>query len=162
MEFHPQKCQHILFSRKKHQQDNTYTLHNTTIPKSVAIKYLSVTLDDQLTFRQHVKNVAAKANSSLGFVRRTVLTNSTSVKSTAYTQIVRPVLEYASGSWDSIGKTAADLETVQRRAARIICGIRRTDRKTSTTCLLKGLNLPTLAKIYSSEAVPALPLRHHR
>lgn len=138
----------ISCSRERNTNKITpYTLHNTTIPKSVDIKYLGVTLDDQLTFRRHVKNVAAKANSSLGFVRRTVLTSSTSVKSTAYTQIVRPVLEYASGSWDSIGKTAAaDLEAVQRRAARMVCGIRRTDRKTSTTGLLKGLNLPTLAE----------------
>lgn len=62
-----------------------------------------------------------KANSTLGFIRSNVLTVSQDVKSSAYKQLVRPIMEYSSGAWDSISNTAAKcLEAVQRRAARVI------------------------------------------
>ena len=145
MEFHPSKCQHIVFSRKRQPTDKVLNLHGTEIPKANDIKYLGVTLDPKLNWNKHIDNVTAKGNSTLGFIRRNVLTSSETVKNTAYKQLVRPVLEYASASWDSVSDTAASrLEAVQRRAARLICGIRRTDRKTSTTSLLQKLDLQPL------------------
>ena len=73
--------------------------------------------------------MTAKGNSSLGFIRRNVLTTSQIVRNTKYKQHVSPVLEYASASWYAVSATAAGrLEAVQRRAARLVCGIRRTDR----------------------------------
>ena len=147
MEFHPDKCQHILFSRKRNQIVNNYRLHDTIIPKTDKVKYLGVTLDDKLTFKEHVQKTANKANAALGFVRRTVTTSSSAVKCTAYKQLVRPTLEYAAGAWDSVSKTSeAELEAVQRRAGRMVFNIKRTDRKTSTTGLLKDLKLPTLVE----------------
>ena len=62
MEFHPLKCQHILFSRKRKPSNNTYKLHSTDIIKTSTIKYLGVTVDSKLTWNNHVSNVAARAN----------------------------------------------------------------------------------------------------
>ena len=43
MEFNPIKCEHIRFSRKRTNAiDNSYTLHNITMPKSSTVKYLGV------------------------------------------------------------------------------------------------------------------------
>ena len=145
MEFHPKKCQHISFTRKRHPADNTYSLHNTDIPKSDSVKYLGVTLDTKLNWKQHIENIINKGNSTLGFIRRNVTTTSNDVKCTAYKQIVRPTLEYAAGAWDSLTKTQEKtLEAVQRRAARLIYNISRTDHTTSTTNLLSNLNLEEL------------------
>ena len=75
-----------------------------------------------------LKSIINKSNSALGFIRRNVITTSTQVKSTAFKQIVRPVLEYASGAWDSLTKTQEkNIEAVQRCAARLIFNICRTD-----------------------------------
>ena len=71
-----------------------------------------------------------QANAALGFVRRNVITSSEIIKVTAYEQLLRPLMEYAS---------------VQRRAARLICNILRTDHQTSTTSLLTKLNLDDLS-----------------
>ena len=75
----------------------------------------------------HVNNTEARGNS--GFIRRNILTTSVEVKATAYQQLFCPVLEYASAAWDSASDTAANLlEAVQRCGARLVCGIRRTNR----------------------------------
>ena len=102
MEFHPKKCQHISFSRKRHPAHNAYSLHNIEIPKAEHVKYLGVTLDQKLTWKNHAESIINKSNSALGFIRRNVIATSTQVKSTAYKQLVRPVLEYASGAWNSL------------------------------------------------------------
>ena len=118
-------------------------LHGTTIvPKTNYIRYLGVNLDPKLNWNKHVDNVTVKKNSNLGSIGRNILTNSEAVKNMAYKQLVRSVLEYASAAWDSASDTAvSQLETIQKSAAQLICGIRQTDRKTSNTVLLQKLDL---------------------
>ena len=75
----------------------------------------------------HINSIASLGNSILSFIQRNVLTTFDTVKATAYKQ---PVLEYASAAWDSASDTAGKLlEAVQSCGFRLICGIRRTDRK---------------------------------
>ena len=100
-------------TRKQKPDYHTLSLHNTEIPKANSVKYLGVTLDPKLTWKDHINNITNKGNSALGFIRRNITTNSTEIKCTAYKQIVRPVLEYASGSWDSLTETQEEeLEAV--------------------------------------------------
>ena len=132
------------------------------IPKADQIKYLGVTLETKTNWNAHVNNTASRGNSILSFIRRNVLTTSIEIKATAYKQLVRPVLEYASAAWDSASGTAAKLlEAVQRRGARLVCGIRRTDRKTSTTGLLQKLNLPPLSQRRSERRLQIFSQYHH-
>lgn len=141
MEFHPAKCQHLTITRKTKPTVTSFKLHNTTIPKTDNIKYLGVTIDSKVNWSRHVHNITAKANRTLGFIRRTITTTSPDIKALAYKQLLRPVLEYASGAWDSLTENLAGMiEKVQRRAARVVGGLRRTDRTTSVTKLLSELN----------------------
>ena len=118
-----------------------------------------MTLDPKLTWKDHINNITNKGNSALGFICRNITTNSTEIKCTAYKQIVRPVLEYASGSWDSLTKTQEEeLEAVQRRAARLIYNIKRSDYKTRTTNLLPELQLD---KLSDRRSHPRLTLLAH-
>ena len=145
MEFHPSKCEHICFTRKKQPSDNSYKLHNIEIPRTNCTKYLGVYVDSKLTWQEHIAKITSKANATLAFIRRNVLTTSEEIRSTAYKQLVRPVLEYASCAWDTLTQTVeTKLQAVQRRAARFICGIRHSDRRTSTTGLLSKLDLQPL------------------
>ena len=61
------------------------------IPKSDDVKYLGVAVDSKLQWHKHLSNVAAKGDSTLGFMRRNVITTSEKVKSLAYKPLVRPV-----------------------------------------------------------------------
>ena len=146
MQFHPLKCEHVTFTRKTSKRANhTFHLHSTAIPKADKTKYLGVTINSKITWNDHISSVVAKANAALGFVRRNVITCSETIRLTAYKQLVRPLMEYASAAWDSLpGTLESSLESVQRRAARFICGILRTDHQTSTTSLLSKLDLDDL------------------
>lgn len=57
----------------------------------------------------------------MGFVRRNLSDCSPTVKSAAYTTMVRPGIEYTSTVWDPhLVRDAHNLEQVQRRAARFV------------------------------------------
>ena len=141
MEFHPAKCQHLTVTRKTKPVDLPLRLHSTTIPKTDHIKYLGVTVDSKLTWTRHIHNITAKANSTLGFAKRTLTTPAPDLRSLAYKQLVRPVLEYASGAWDSITPNLTKLiERTQRRAARFAGCLKRSDWTTSVSKILQTLD----------------------
>ena len=67
----------------------------------------------------HVSNICTKANQTLGVLRRNLYSCPQEVKETAYTELVRPVLEYSGSVWDPSGVGLQnELEKVQNRAAR--------------------------------------------
>ena len=75
------------------------------------------------------------------------MTTSSSIRSQSYMQLARPVLEYASAAWDSITDTAAGkLEAIQRRGARFVGNLKRTDRTTSVSGLMKHYGWESLAQ----------------
>ena len=56
VEFHPSKCEHVIFSRRGQLIDKNLYLHSIMVLKTNYIRYLGVTLDPKLTgisiFRQ--------------------------------------------------------------------------------------------------------------
>ena len=121
MSFHPAKCTTLPVTRKTKPFSSEYQLHGHTLETAKSVKYLGVTLQDNLKWDLHINNTCNKANKSLGFLRRNVKINSIQLKQTAYKTYVRPILEYASTVWDPSTTThIKQLESVQRRAARFV------------------------------------------
>lgn len=122
MKFHPEKCTVLRIStNRRHKIQTTYKLHGHTLATADSSKYLGVTISDDLSWKKHVHNTAAKGHKVLGFVRRNLADCTEQIKVAAYTTIIRPTLEYASTVWDP--KTRADihsLEQVQRKSARFV------------------------------------------
>ncbi|KAK7088841.1 hypothetical protein V1264_024395 [Littorina saxatilis] len=121
MEFNPSKCNiiRILPSKNKPPIVSTYHLHGQTLETTKESKYLGVTITENLSWTNHIKNVTAKGNRTVGFLRRNFKECTTKVKSATYTTMVRPTLEYASTVWDPRQENDKQaLEMVQRRAAR--------------------------------------------
>ena len=99
---------------------------------------------------------------TFGFILGNILTNSEAVKNMAYKQFVHPVLEYAFAAWNSASDTAVvPLQAVQRMSARVIWGIRRMDRKTSTTGFLRKLDLKSLSERQSDRWLIVFSQYHH-
>lgn len=142
MHFNPSKCEHITFSRKKSKaRHNTYHLHGETIPKVNTVKYLGVKLHSSLKWNENTNYISNKANNTLGFIRRSIPSNLSRLRNKAYKQLLRPILEYACTTWDA-GLTKGqtdDLERIQRRAARTVKNIPRTDWITSTSGIIQEL-----------------------
>ena len=57
-------------------------------------KYLSITFQSNLKYDKHVQEITAKANRTLGIIRRNVKTTSIQLKEHAYKVLVQPQLEY--------------------------------------------------------------------
>ena len=74
---------HCLLTEKKAIDENLY-LHDTMVPKTNYIRYLGVTLGRKLNWNEHVYNMTAKGNLTLGFIRRNILTNPEAIKNIAY------------------------------------------------------------------------------
>ena len=101
----------------------SYTLEGTDLEKVESIKYLRVTITSDLRWNTHVSNVCTKANRTLGFLRRNLYSCPQEVKEAAYKGLVRPVLDYGSSVWDPPGVVLQEeLESVQKRAARLVAG----------------------------------------
>ena len=78
----------------------SYTLEGTDLENVESIKYLGVTITNDLRWNTHVRNVCTKANRTLGFLRRNLHPCPQEVKEAVYKRLVHPVLEYGSSVWD--------------------------------------------------------------
>ena len=121
MSFHPDKSYALTISRNKNPIRQSYKLHDHALEHVDKAKYLGVIIQSDHKWYTHVLNIVNKANSTLGFIRRNLNINSTSLNEQAYKSLVRPSLEYASVVWDPyLAEDINTIEKVQRRAARYV------------------------------------------
>ena len=101
MRFQPVKCNIMQITRKRIKKINaSYNLEGTVLDNVENIKYLGITITNDLKWNTHVSNICTKANRTLGFLRRNLSACPQDVKESAYKGLVRPVLEYGSSVWD--------------------------------------------------------------
>ena len=121
------KCKVIRVTRKRKSIKTTYTIHGQDLTNNKTGKYLGVTIDDNLTWNAQVDATTKKANSSLAFLKRNLASCPRDIQAQSYQALVRPILEYASTSWEAYTKSnIQQLEAVQRRSARFVTGDYRT------------------------------------
>ena len=71
MKYQPVKCNMMQPTRKRIKKSHaSYTLEGTDLENVASIKYLGVTITNELRWNTHVSNVCTKANRALGFLRR--------------------------------------------------------------------------------------------
>ncbi len=145
MKLNVNKCQLLTITKKKQSNiTNEYLLNGTKIKIVESCTYLGVVVSKDLKWNLHVNHCVRKATNTLNLIRRNLYCCNTEVKKLAYTSLVRPLLEYASSSWDVYSKSNINsIESVQRRAARFI----KSDYSylTSVSGLIAQLGLETLA-----------------
>ena len=143
MSFNPSKCHVMHVTRKRQPLYHTYYLKGQALGVVDTAAYLGVHLSKDLTWHDHIGKVTAKANRSLGFIRRNIQKAPSKTKELAYKSLVRPSLEYAATVWDPHQKGLVnDIEKVQRRAARYVSS--SYDPRASVTEMLRNLQWETL------------------
>ena len=70
MAFHPEKCVVIQVTNKRNPITANYTIHGHRLDVVDSSKCLGVTISKDLRWDNHINNVSAKANKTLGFIRR--------------------------------------------------------------------------------------------
>jgi hypothetical protein len=148
LKFNVSKCNIMHLDRKTVSPTRFYTLGGEIISSVSEAKYLGVTLSSKYGTRSsewkaHITEIATKANQRLGFLRRNLGGCPYRLRELGYLSLVRSLMEYSGGIWDTTVKNESDmLEVVQRRAARWARGARGI---ISVTALLNDLNWQPLS-----------------
>ena len=143
MKFHASKCNVITVTGKRKPVQTEYKLHGHILSRVTSAKYLGVTITDDLRWDSHINDICAKANRTLGFLRRNIKIGSVAIKQQAYFTLVRTLVEYACTVWDPhTDRNIRKLEMVQRRAARYVTN--RHCNKSRVSDMLQGLDWRTL------------------
>ena len=101
MGFQPVKCNMMQLTRKHlNKIQASYTLEGAVLENVDNIKYLGVTITNDLKWNTHISNICTKANRTLGLLRRPLFSCPQNVKEAAYKGMVRPIFEYGSSIWD--------------------------------------------------------------
>ena len=95
MQFHPQKCQVLRISNKLNNIVTGYNIHGVNLEVVQHAKYLGVTLDSHLNWKQHIDITSKKA-----FLRRNITTGNSKIKEKCYKNFVMPTLEYSCSVWE--------------------------------------------------------------
>ena len=127
LKFHPDKCK-IMRIGQRHRE-HTYSMktsdgQTTEIKKTTAEKDLGVTIDNRLTFSEHINNTVKKVNQVMGMIRRTFKFIDKDIFALLFKSRVRPILEYGNTIWSPRLKKDIDaIERVQRRATKTVPGL---------------------------------------
>ena len=119
MSLNPKKCEFLRITNKKYPVTSNYFIDSSPIKEVSHSKYLGVIIDNKLSWNPHIQHITTKATQVNPFLYRNLPQCPTSVKSTCYKSMVRPIIEYASSVWDSHTTiNIQKLESIQKRAAR--------------------------------------------
>ncbi|MCP3679103.1 MAG: reverse transcriptase family protein [Gammaproteobacteria bacterium] len=141
MPFNINKCQLLLVgsANKKYK----YKMMGNNIESVSQVRDLGVTITSNLKFSQQCNEVSLRANRMLGFIKRNFVFKSKDIIIPLYQSLVRPHLEYAVQFWSPhLQKDILKLETVQRRATKLIPSLRQKSYEER----LRELNLFSLMK----------------
>jgi len=122
--FNLSKCKVLRLTRSRKPVMYSYDMNGTSLELVSRMPDLGVTAQFDLKWNDHVVNTTARANSMLGFVKRTVgYTTSVDSRKSLYITLVRSMLEYSSPVWcPGSRKLISLIEGVQRRASKYILG----------------------------------------
>ena len=85
MRFQPVKCNMMqLTNKRSSKMQANYTLEGTVLENVESIKYLGVTIRNDLKWNAHISKVCTKANRTLGFLRINLYSCPPDVKEAAY------------------------------------------------------------------------------
>ena len=109
----------MIISNKKKAID--IRIRDSILTNISTVKFLGVTLDENLTFNAHAKNVTTKISKSVGVMRRLHCQLRADVMVKLYYSLVYSHLTYALLAWGRSGLTnAAKIACAHRRALKLL------------------------------------------
>jgi len=121
--------------------DRHYTLNDTNLPTVFSIRDLGITIDQDLTFTNHVDTIVSRASIRSNLILRCFVSGDRNLLLKAFIVYVRPILEFDSPVWSPrYHRDMERLESVQRRFTKRLTGLRDYDYLTR----LQMLHLETL------------------
>ena len=143
LKFNTDKCEAMRVSKKNDFSSPQYHLCSNQLKAVSEVKDLGIYITSNLSWSLQANKCASKANSVLGFIKRTVGPKNPQLFSKLYKSLVRPILEYCSPFWcPHLKKDLNTVEKVQRRASK--CALGSIGQDMPYEKRLKLLKWPTL------------------
>lgn len=139
MRFNPSKCQtlHLGWRNERHM----YSIDGVQINSTDCVRDLGVLVTETLDLQEHTRACVAKANRTLGILRRSFDHMDQNTLSWLFKALVRPHLEYChSVTHPTTERDMSLLEGVQRRATKLITALRDLPYESR----LRTLQLPSI------------------
>ena len=125
MNLQPQKCELLCISNKRLPLKFDYALGDFQLCWRTSIRYLGVCINSTLSWNDHCSKIAAKSTRVFNFLRHNLYGCTKHSKYKCFRAFVLPILEYACQAWSPhTQKCIKQLESIQYRGARWICGAR--------------------------------------
>ena len=123
------KCKFVIYgsSSKVAKFDNvSITVNDSILDRIDSFKYLGVTIQQNLTWSEHIDNISKKFNQHLGLIRRIKFLLPKQARLTLYNSLVLPLLDYSDIVWgDKNSILMNNLQVLQHNAARLILDLPR-------------------------------------
>ena len=122
MVYEIQSYQMCALNRELSLNTVTVLFYDQQLQQVSSAKYLGVTIDSHLTWKDHINDICSKANSAKAFLQRNIYQCPKAIKSNCYKSLVRPILEYAAPVWCPFlqCQTYQNIEKIQRSMARFV------------------------------------------
>ena len=139
------QCRLKLYTTYFKETETNYLLYIQVLKVTKGSKYIGVTINNDLSWENHTRNITAKANLTIDFLRRNKHACPKEVKEVAYTTLMRLSIEYASAVWGLFNKNQiSQLEYVQRRAARFVSNNFQVRKPGTVTSMISNLKWESL------------------
>ena len=139
MRLNAQKCYNLRIARARKPLEHMYDLCGHVLKQVPHSPYLGVIISEDLKWSDHINKITAKANSTLGFLRRNLKKCPLKIKQQSFCSLVRSMVEYSCSVWDPhLEKDIHNIEMIQRRGARFVA--QNYGRQSSVHNMLNDLN----------------------
>ena len=130
LEINTGKTNSTLFSLSTSKEQIKLRLKEGIVPQTDTPTFLGVNLDTRLTCKSQTEKMERSSLQKLALMRKLAGTTwgaDSSILTKVYTATVRPTMEYASSTWETVAKTnKSRLDKVQTMAMRVILGAMKT------------------------------------
>jgi len=126
LQFSPEKCVHLRFSRPSHvvSQQSYYHIANVPIKNVSCHRDLGVNVETNLKFHSHIRETVHKAGGVVTSLLKSTVCRTPEFMSAILVTDIRPILDFCSSLWNLgyVGDMRM-IESVQRRWTRQIRGM---------------------------------------
>ena len=153
MSFDPdlnKQAQEVIFSRKlKKVCRPPLRFNNGNVSQTSSQKHLRLTLDNRLTFDEHLTNVSNKISKTIGLLRKLQNILPRPALLTIYKCFIRPHLDYGDITYDQAWNSSfhQKLESIQYNTALVLTGAIRGSSREKFYQEIKFSNHPSIIKI---------------